>query len=84
MAFTDDVLQQAWQRSGGKCECQNRSHDHGFYACDELLEWLNRAQPGLGSWEARHKVVPEDGGDDSLENCEIVCLDCLNFVPQAA
>lgn len=84
MAFSDEVLEQAWQRSGGKCECRNASHDHGFYACDELLEWLNRGQPGLGGWEAWYIVKPEDGGDDSLENCEVRCLACMAYVPEVA
>lgn len=78
MAFQDDVVQKAWQRSGGKCECQNRSHDHGFNQCDELLEWVNRGQPGVGSWETRHKLAPDEDGEDTLENCQVLCWDCLD------
>lgn len=83
MAFSEEVLEQAWQRSGGKCECQSPTHDHGFLACDELLEWLNRSGPGMGAWEARHIVKVENGGDDSLDNCEIRCLACMAWVPAA-
>jgi len=72
MAFPESVVQQAWQRAGGKCECQRTTHGHTG-RCNKQLVRENRGREGKGKWEAHHRVR---GGGDTLSNCEILCWDC--------
>ena len=73
MAFPDDVVVQAWKRSGGKCECKGWKHNHKFARCNAQLIPAMRRQEGQGRWEA-HRINRR--GDDTLSNCEILCWDC--------
>jgi hypothetical protein len=74
MAFPPTVIEQAWRRSGAKCECQRISHGHSG-RCNKDLVRENRGREGRGKWEAHHK---QSGGPDpdALSNCEILCWDC--------
>ncbi|MBI4267434.1 MAG: hypothetical protein HY662_01465 [Chloroflexi bacterium] len=74
MAFSDEVIKQAWDRSGGQCECQKRSHTHFYVPCGKPLVWENRGKVVRGGWDARH-INPERG--DVLANCEIICSSCV-------
>ena len=73
MAFPEDVVVQAWKRSGGKCECKGWKHNHKFSRCNAQLIPAMRRQEGQGRWEA-HRINRR--GDDTLSNCEILCWDC--------
>jgi hypothetical protein len=73
MAFSDDVIKQAWNRSGGRCECQRTAHDHSVFRCPRKLTWANRGREGEGAWEAHHVSV---AGGDGLSNCQILCWTC--------
>jgi hypothetical protein len=44
MAFPDDVVVQAWKRSGGKCECKGWKHNHKFARCNAQLIPAMRGQ----------------------------------------
>jgi 5-methylcytosine-specific restriction endonuclease McrA len=75
MAFSNETVQQAWKRSGGKCECTRIMHPHQG-RCNKELVWENRGREGgRGAWEAHHKVSVQSGGSDTLSNCEILCWD---------
>ncbi len=73
MAFSNEVVKQAWQRAGGKCECRRNDHNHDYVRCSKQLVWENRGREGRGAWEAHH--INSNGGD-VLSNCEILCWDC--------
>lgn len=73
MAFSSDVINQAWQRSGGKCECRRTSHGHSYVRCNKELVFDNRGREGRGAWEAHHV---NSNGSATLSNCEIICWDC--------
>ncbi len=73
--FSDDIIAQAWIRSGGQCECQ-RGHGHGSLRCSNMIVLGNRGRTGQGAWEAHHPTSVDAGGDDSLSNCELLCWDC--------
>ncbi|RKY39224.1 MAG: hypothetical protein DRP72_00355 [Candidatus Omnitrophota bacterium] len=74
MAFSDEVVRQAWIRAGGKCECKRTTHNHYYGRCNKDLVWENRGrEEGRGAWEAHH--ISSTGGD-TLSNCEILCWDC--------
>lgn len=73
MAFPDSVVEDAWRRAGGRCECRRRSHSHPYVRCNKELVWNNRGREGRGRWEAHHR---SSTGGDTLSNCEILCWDC--------
>lgn len=73
MPFPSSVVQAAWLRAAGHCECPRVTHDHGRTKCNKQLVWNNRGREGRGAWEANHRVRVESGGSDTLSNCEILC-----------
>ncbi len=74
MPFSDDVKQQAFTRSEGRCECTSThtgvsgAHHRGF-RCPNPLDQN-------GSWELRHKVAEMAGGTSTLDNSQVTCLTC--------
>jgi len=75
MAFSEEVVKQAWERAGGQCECRRRTHSHFYTPCGKVLIWENRGKGGSGGWEAHHVTT----SDDVLSNCEILCSDCVGI-----
>jgi len=73
MAFPDSVVEDAWKRAGGRCECRRHSHKHPYVRCNKELVWENRGRDGRGKWEAHHRSTTRG---DTLSNCEILCWDC--------
>ena len=73
MAFPDSVVEAAWRRAGGRCECRRRSHNHRYVRCNKQLVWHNRGREGRGKWEPHHR---SSTAGDTLSNCEILCWDC--------
>jgi 5-methylcytosine-specific restriction endonuclease McrA len=76
MAFSYEVIAAAWERSGGRCECERKTCGH-IGRCNEPLELVARGFDNVpGGWEAHHKVAVASGGTDTLSNCEILCIPC--------
>ncbi len=76
MAFSDLVIKQAWARSKGLCECTRQCKEHTGQ-CPKPLHWHLRGFEGVGGWEAHHKTGQTLlTGDDTLDNCEILCQQC--------
>ncbi len=73
MAFPENIVEQAWKRSGGKCECKRWTHKHNNARCNLQLVSAMRGKDGQGRWEV-HQV--SRSGGDTLSNCEILCWDC--------
>lgn len=73
MAFSEEIVSQAWKQAEGKCQCRRTSHSHSYVRCSKDLVWENRGREGRGAWEAHHITV---GGPDTLSNCEILCWEC--------
>jgi len=44
MAFSDEVVAQAWRRASGKCECRRTMHNHSYVRCNKELVWENRGR----------------------------------------
>ena len=61
----DDVFYAFFIRAKERCE-----------NCGEKLVWENHQEGERGAWEAHHIKAQKDGGNDSLSNCKILCLDC--------
>jgi hypothetical protein len=71
--FSSSIVQQAWTRSGGRCECTSGSHQHAS-RCGRALVWERRTGENKpGAWVADSK-----SGRFSPEaaDCEIVCWTC--------
>jgi 5-methylcytosine-specific restriction endonuclease McrA len=69
MAFSEETKQAAFQRAGGKCECRRLScRVHSTVYCGVIL--------ARGQWHAHHKTAVAAGGQDTLSNCEILCIPC--------
>jgi len=76
MAFSDQTVASAFTRAGGKCECDRTGCGHGR-RCNKMLDWRQRGNDyATGGWEAHHKTAVGVGGNDSLSNCEILCIEC--------
>lgn len=73
MAFSIPIVEAAWNRAGGKCECRRKSHEHHYVRCNKQLVFDNRGRTGRGCWETHHI---NSNGPDTLSNCEIICFDC--------
>lgn len=72
MAFSEDIVHQAWKRSGEKCECQRNICGHSE-RCNRTLLWGSRGSESEYGWEAHHVNA---NSSDSLSNCEILCQKC--------
>jgi len=74
MAFSEEVRDQAFTRSGGRCECHRQHQDltapHHGGRCPTTF-----TRHG-GMWETHHIVAVSAGGSDTLSNCEVLCLAC--------
>ena len=74
MAFSEETVRAAWERSRHWCECRRPGHFHDSRHCPHMLFWERRGKgDAAGSWEPHHLHHPED---DSLANCEILCTHC--------
>ena len=76
MAFSASVIRAAWERAGGRCECERKRCGHDG-RCNKYLAWYDRGNDyAYGGWEAHHRVAVASGGSDTLSNCEILCIKC--------
>lgn len=72
--FPLDVVEAAWNRSGGACECTLANHRHFYGRCRNPLIKGNRGrEAGSGAWEAHH-INPD--APPVLGNCRILCWPC--------
>ena len=77
MSFPDYIVKLAWQRSGGRCECTRRTHEHIGRCNRRLLELYRGDIETVYGWEARSKsnAYLNDPAD-----CEIVCWECRDDI----
>lgn len=76
MGFSKEVIDQAYKRSGGRCECERQHKD------DEWAPHHGGRCPMrfLKDWEAHHKTPVQSEGKDDLSNCELLCVHCQNLI----
>lgn len=72
MAFTSNTLLQAWERSGGTCECMRTIHNHSGI-CNAQLVFEEQGKQTHTGWQAFHIGATFD---NSVYNCEIICWEC--------
>ena len=68
--FPDSVVDEAWTRSGGKCECTRVTHGHTGRCNKAVLKSSRGRDSGDYGWEAHHVSAL---ASDTLSNCEILC-----------
>ena len=79
MKFPEHIVQQAWERASGYCECNRNYHCHkeDNQPCKETLVWEHKDREGIkGSWYAHHIIPTANGGPNEVSNCEILCYEC--------
>ena len=72
LPFSEAIIQAAWTRSAGICECSDIVHGHAQRCSTRLLWTLQGGELG-GGWQAVRKA---SWGTDVLANCEIRCVKC--------
>jgi 5-methylcytosine-specific restriction endonuclease McrA len=77
--FPEDVVRAAFDRCGGQCECELKGCRHPA-GCPEVFMFEDRATSNRRGWQAHHKVPVAEGGTGTLENCQILCMDCHTTV----
>ncbi len=77
MAFSEAVLREAWERTGGQCECNRRTHKHFYTPCGRSLKWNQRGMVAEGGWQARE--IDSFSGDKAL-NCLVICMECYDAI----
>jgi hypothetical protein len=77
MAFSDEVLKEAWEKAGGQCECNRRTHRHFYTPCGRLLKWEKRNDVTEGGWEARE--IDSFAGNNA-SNCIVLCMECYQAI----
>jgi hypothetical protein len=75
MAFPESVIDRAWTRAGGRCECKRKTCGH-IDRCPNVLVFTLRGHEDAGGWEAHHKTASILYPEDTLGNCEILCVSC--------
>jgi hypothetical protein len=73
MAFSLDVVVEAWRHSGGSCECMDYWHKH-VGRCNRPLAWTLQGVELDAGWQACRKIP---SGMDVSQNCEIRCARCV-------
>jgi len=73
MSFPQDIIKQAWARSGGYCECERIVHEHKDRCNRVLLISCRGDKDSLYGWEA-HSTSGRYL--NSISDCEILCWDC--------
>jgi hypothetical protein len=61
--FSEDTLDKAWERQGGKCA-----------KCGKLLVKGNTKPGQKGAWHPHHRASQDKRGTETLRNCVIFCI----------
>ncbi len=70
MQFSERTVREAWRLAQGRCECQREGHGHEG-RCNRELRWERQGFLGEGGWQADRW-----DGEDTPENCEVLCMEC--------
>jgi len=69
-SFPQSVIDAAWRRAQGRCECRENCHSI-LNRCTRILDPQNKI-PGK-QWHAHHI---NSNGESVLSNCKILCVSC--------
>jgi hypothetical protein len=75
-SFSDPVIEKAFKRAGGQCECTRKDCAEAHPGrCPTKFEFEDRGHDD-DEWQAHHWRAESKDGSDGLDNCEIVCVLC--------
>jgi hypothetical protein len=77
--WVDEVVENAWVRSGGRCECSRRHHGHGV-ECGRALAWAHRGTHTATGWELVRHGDPKVGGWQAVKDAQVLCVECYRRV----
>ena len=66
------VIEQAWQRARGQCECHHAVHGHHI-PCGRKLSFDKHSAQENEGWEVH---VRNRDAAPTLDNCEVLCYRC--------
>lgn len=68
--FSDEIVEQAWARSGGHCECERTTHGHVGKHNKLVLKSFRGNRNSDYGWEA-HSI--SGSHIDTVSDCKIFC-----------
>ncbi len=76
--FSEAIIERAWARSGGICECEREGHNHKGRCKNSLIKSHRGDRYSYFGWEAHSK---SGYYLDSPDDCEILCIEpCYNTI----
>jgi len=77
MAFSESTKDDAHKRSGGQCEC-----DRQHVGATDAPHHGGRCPTKVSRYgaEYHHRIAVASGGDDTLGNCQVLCVKCHALV----
>ena len=69
--YSDDIVEKAWRRSRGHCECKRATHGHISICSRFLLKGHRGDRNSIFGWDT-YSVSGEHL--DDVSDCEILCL----------
>ncbi|WP_366525819.1 HNH endonuclease [Ferrimicrobium sp.] len=75
--FSEKVKDEAFRRSGGRCECLRAQCDHGARCQARLKRSSDHSQPDAATAaQFHHRRSAKSGGSGIVDNCEVLCKPC--------
>jgi hypothetical protein len=71
----DQAIEDAWVRSGGRCEKKHALRGR-HVRCEAVLSWELRRRTHAGGWQAYSTGDPTLGGWEAVNQCQILCGRC--------
>jgi hypothetical protein len=72
MSISEEIIEKAWKRSGGNCECTRTTHWHTGRCKMTLFKDFKGELKNSYGWEA----YSENSNSAALLDCEILCTQC--------
>ncbi len=77
MPFSNEIVEGAWKRSGGKCECTLPRHGHTGRCNKQLIKTDKAAEASSYGWKV-HSLSGAFKKD--LADCQILCASCFKTI----
>ena len=79
MHLSDDIIEKAWTRAGGRCECVRDDHWHHGRCNGILIKSFRGEKENSYGWEAYIK----NGSYLEPSDCDIYCTKCYYAIINA-
>ena len=70
----ENIVEKAWTRSGGRCECTRENHWHCGRCNGILIKNFRGESDNTYGWE----VYSKNGSIKEPSDCEIYCIKCYS------